>query len=101
RRRRPPSSTLFPYTTLFRSRLGAAGVGRLGPVIVDAAELLTSTVPVAEAGAADRAVRGTDPDPHPVPAIEAVRSTAAAVCLRDRRLTGPRLPARETPVVNN
>src|SRR3712207_7600102 len=27
--RRPPRSTLFPYTTLFRSRAGAVG-GRLG-----------------------------------------------------------------------
>src|SRR3989475_11296045 len=28
--RRPPRSTLFPYTTLFRSVEGAAGVGREG-----------------------------------------------------------------------
>src|SRR2546425_8799792 len=26
--RRPPRSTLFPYTTLFRSRVGIDGVGR-------------------------------------------------------------------------
>src|SRR5258708_8111584 len=26
--RRPPRSTLFPYTTLFRSRLGSAEIGR-------------------------------------------------------------------------
>src|SRR3712207_7729852 len=26
--RRPPRSTLFPYTTLFRSRLGSVGRGR-------------------------------------------------------------------------
>src|SRR3989454_2591047 len=26
--RRPPRSTLFPYTTLFRSDLGEAGLGR-------------------------------------------------------------------------
>src|SRR3712207_7129607 len=26
--RRPPRSTLFPYTTLFRSRVGARGEGR-------------------------------------------------------------------------
>src|SRR5262245_65331975 len=30
--RRPPRSTLFPYTTLFRSR--RAGPGRAGPVVV-------------------------------------------------------------------
>src|SRR5690348_17782475 len=28
--RRPPRSTLFPYTTLFRSRGGGAGAGRHG-----------------------------------------------------------------------
>src|SRR5690349_23211411 len=28
--RRPPSSTLFPYTTLFRSRCRPGGHGRLG-----------------------------------------------------------------------
>src|SRR5690349_22214852 len=27
--RRPPRSTLFPYTTLFRSRLGGAAVNRV------------------------------------------------------------------------
>src|SRR3712207_7445566 len=29
--RRPPRSTLFPYTTLFRSRAGHRGGGRLRP----------------------------------------------------------------------
>src|SRR3712207_7440482 len=29
--RRPPRSTLFPYTTLFRSRRDAGGVRRRGP----------------------------------------------------------------------
>src|SRR5687767_15272383 len=28
--RRPPRSTLFPYTTLFRSRAGARSAGRVG-----------------------------------------------------------------------
>src|SRR5438067_4464146 len=28
--RRPPRSTLFPYTTLFRSRVGRAGAPRAG-----------------------------------------------------------------------
>src|SRR3712207_9045157 len=28
--RRPPRSTLFPYTTLFRSQLGFVGLGRMG-----------------------------------------------------------------------
>src|SRR3712207_8996337 len=38
--RRPPRSTLFPYTTLFRSReqrVGLAGVpGRVDPLLVEA-----------------------------------------------------------------
>src|SRR5438445_4280862 len=32
--RRPPRSTLFPYTTLFRSRPGGCGVGHHGHVAV-------------------------------------------------------------------
>src|SRR2546430_13177265 len=36
--RRPPRSTLFPYTTLFRSRSEElrAGVGQLGAAVIDA-----------------------------------------------------------------
>src|SRR2546430_17733408 len=33
--RRPPRSTLFPYTTLFRSAFYIATSGRPGPVLVD------------------------------------------------------------------
>src|SRR5260370_32798129 len=37
--RRPPRSTLFPYTTLFRSRSGAEGTGpREGPRVEGRAE---------------------------------------------------------------
>src|SRR5690242_21529753 len=36
--RRPPRSTLFPYTTLFRSRLGIRGA-RFGELAGEAAEL--------------------------------------------------------------
>src|SRR2546422_542561 len=32
--RRPPRSALFPYTTLFRSRLGARGVGRVAKAVL-------------------------------------------------------------------
>src|SRR2546425_7023857 len=35
--RRPPRSTLFPYTTLFRSRVGAAGK-RGGGILADSAQ---------------------------------------------------------------
>src|SRR5688572_33370268 len=31
--RRPPRSTLFPYTTLFRSRRVSISVGRVGPEV--------------------------------------------------------------------
>src|SRR3712207_7950419 len=33
--RRPPRSTLFPYTTLFRSRVGHAEVDLLPPTLAD------------------------------------------------------------------
>src|SRR3712207_7739603 len=41
--RRPPRSTLFPYTTLFRSRVGRApspGAEHLGGVVVQRADRL-------------------------------------------------------------
>src|SRR2546428_1264471 len=38
--RRPPRSTLFPYTTLFRSRIGAGGVRSQG--ILEAAVSATN-----------------------------------------------------------
>src|SRR2546422_5014337 len=40
--RRPPRSTLFPYTTLFRSRLG--GFGELLQVVVREAEVVEHLV---------------------------------------------------------
>src|SRR3712207_7102051 len=36
--RRPPRSTLFPYTTLFRSLLGAGALGEVGVLQVRAAQ---------------------------------------------------------------
>src|SRR5438045_7594846 len=39
--RRPPRSTLFPYTTLFRSQAGSNG---LGEHVTDLAETITSCV---------------------------------------------------------
>src|SRR5205809_5421895 len=49
--RRPPTSTLFPYTTLFRSfynqrqfaaAIGAADRARLTPALVDRADLIAA-----------------------------------------------------------
>src|SRR5437764_11046478 len=42
--RRPPRSTLFPYTTLFRSNLAALGLGNIKP--------LAGIAPSSEPGAA-------------------------------------------------
>src|SRR3712207_6874788 len=38
--RRPPRSTLFPYTTLFRSRQGLQGLGRIDGLARDRQRLL-------------------------------------------------------------
>src|SRR3989449_9472112 len=63
--RRPPRSTLFPYTTLFRSRLRDPGQGR-GAGRGDPWRLLRGDGPAAAAGArAAGAVRGALPL-HPV-----------------------------------
>src|SRR3712207_7486172 len=68
--RRPPRSTLFPYTTLFRSARVAGGAARLGaPLLRPRAALLR--------GPARRGVARLDRPPRPV------RSSADA-----RRLGG-------------
>src|SRR3989475_2315390 len=38
--RRPPRSTLFPYTTLFRSREELGRAARLGELVLEVADLL-------------------------------------------------------------
>src|SRR2546422_6982805 len=44
--RRPPRSTLFPYTTLFRSAPGPRAVGIADPVVAHRAEPLGEVVAV-------------------------------------------------------
>src|SRR3712207_8009857 len=43
--RRPPRSTLFPYTTLFRSHLGADLLHELGPLDLRLANPLLADLP--------------------------------------------------------
>src|SRR3712207_8008477 len=47
--RRPPRSTLFPYTTLFRSILGESGVPRVAPEVWRGTELVLPRVDAARA----------------------------------------------------
>src|SRR2546422_6966767 len=54
--RRPPRSTLFPYTTLFRSQRAAAGLFRIDDV-----------GPALEGGARFARVRDTHQKPHKRP----------------------------------
>src|SRR5256884_4298738 len=76
--RRPPRSTLFPYTTLFRSRLAArpARVGRRRRVLHDAR-------------AADRRAHAVGPlrRRRSGPTACARRSAARASCRTDRKST--------------
>src|SRR5437868_9679284 len=46
--RRPPRSTLFPYTTLFRSMMALALLGTMGWDLDDAMELIEGRRPVAD-----------------------------------------------------
>src|SRR2546421_2272663 len=65
--RRPPRSTLFPYTTLFRSLSAAADVWSLGMTLV---ETLTQHTPVLQPGSqADPVV----PDALPQPFLDIAR----------------------------
>src|SRR5438445_8251444 len=45
--RRPPRSTLFPYTTLFRSDVDRGSIARLGPVARSSPESLVGVDPQA------------------------------------------------------
>src|SRR2546422_8147221 len=56
--RRPPRSTLFPYTTLFRSRIGSCAA--LGRVDQERLEDLTSVVALATATPAQRHIVAID-----------------------------------------
>src|SRR2546429_5257223 len=66
--RRPPRSTLFPYTTLFRSLDGAAAEqpGRVAAQVVDRVE--GPVVPVEQ----DLAAVGHDPGGHAVGQVRVV-----------------------------
>src|SRR2546425_13332166 len=74
--RRPPRSTLFPYTTLFRSYLEAPQVreprGRRGPAVVDPALRRLS----GKAEPADE--HGLESRPHELPHERGGRGEAAA-----------------------
>src|SRR5256885_5388670 len=60
--RRPPRSTLFPYTTLFRSRQRAAGRGQaLAPARGGTAR------PAADSGSPETGLRGPAESLAPVP----------------------------------
>src|SRR2546422_412627 len=60
--RRPPRSTLFPYTTLFRSSFGLAGVGLLPSPPWQAAQILLAMLwPLAESALAAGSAAASGP----------------------------------------
>src|SRR3712207_8037316 len=87
--RRPPRSTLFPYTTLFRSVLRRAAAARLRAV--PPAAVAAARAPL-DAGR----LRGDHPPDDRLPRPAAVRAGAAAAQLarRRRRRTGDRKSTR-------
>jgi len=62
--RRPPRSTLFPYTTLFRSRVpSGVRVGLLGPAAENEAERGAGTVLAIDLEKGEVVAPGEQPDP--------------------------------------
>src|SRR2546421_11472982 len=82
--RRPPRSTLFPYTTLFRSICSIPDVGRKYSFLQTAAEYNTYNTP---SRTSDRErIHGFLPRVFWIAAITvAVVAVGAAVCMRETR----------------
>src|SRR2546425_8211836 len=85
--RRPPRSTLFPYTTLFRSGLGAVGAGEpesrgAGGDIPAHASLYAAHARARRAGAHDgaRGVSGVRPRQRSEEHTSELQSLAYLVC---------------------
>src|SRR2546427_8411775 len=82
--RRPPRSTLFPYTTLFRSAVGVEGDAAVGRVAeLGGGEGVALGVRVVGEDAGRRAVEHCD---------RAALGHGGAVVVGDRRAVEPRVP---------
>src|SRR5260221_12891016 len=100
--RRPPRSTLFPYTTLFRSHLpdAAAGVAlfgghALGPFArFELEELVVHEDQRLRWHCRDTAIAGVDPHERRVPRARIARMGPA----RDRRRERPQPPRQEDEI---
>src|SRR2546428_11402966 len=92
--RRPPRSTLFPYTTLFRSPLPAA---RRGPFALERADelLLVHGSPVVKRAVLNRGI-GTRPSSGTpqTPGQSSARTESAPRAKTARRRGRPHLPVR-------
>src|SRR3712207_8763253 len=76
--RRPPRSTLFPYTTLFRSVAGVEGVSRHN--VLHLAGWCSSPY-------GDPATAGIGAEPHPRPSLSRTGGGRRVVPAQDRKST--------------
>src|SRR3712207_8413686 len=77
--RRPPRSTLFPYTTLFRSqgaRLGIVGFGRIGRALAARARALGLDVWATDAEVADEEIAAHGVRPAPLAELRSEEHTS-------------------------
>src|SRR5256885_3137656 len=72
--RRPPRSTLFPYTTLFRSRSSAPGCERSGQSVPCPETPRPGAEETRRPNPRDRCREGGSPDPPPAPEGASERS---------------------------
>src|SRR3712207_8343974 len=94
--RRPPRSTLFPYTTLFRSRAGRSARRRRGrPPCPSPRTILPPPPPAARRG---RSAPGARSEEH----TSELQSRQYLVCrlLLEKKKTNRLKPSRPSPLIN-
>src|SRR5690349_24234536 len=84
--RRPPRSTLFPYTTLFRSVMGGYGLAALSKPLFPLAASAPALMAARFADRIGKGIRGARSEEH-TSELQHVEISYAVFCLKKKRKT--------------